>query len=458
MATLIRMPEVAAGATEIVLSKWNVEVGASVKVGDVIAEMETEKAVVDYASDAEGTVYKILVADGASVEVGSPIIILLGAGEDGSAGDALLGGSAAPAAEAAAAPVVEAPVVEAPIATPVVEVRVVEEPAIPTPMAAPIASPVIASTVIASTEGRKFVSPIVRKLSAERGVDLNQIAGTGPDGRIVRRDLEHFLANPTAASAPVVEAAATTAATSASSPAGNPGSALAKQEYSSSYVTVPHTGMRRAIARRLTESKSTVPHFYVTADCKVDSLLELRKRINESSPVKISVNDIVVKAVASALMDVPEANVIFTPEAMHKFESADIAVAVATDGGLLTPVIRGVEKRQLSNLSMEIAELAGRARAGKLRQEELEGGSFAVSNLGMFGTKEFAAILNPPQSGILAVGAASPRAIVEDGQIVVANVMTVTLSADHRAVDGAVAAQWLSAFVKRIENPLSMLV
>jgi pyruvate dehydrogenase E2 component (dihydrolipoamide acetyltransferase) len=216
--------------------------------------------------------------------------------------------------------------------------------------------------------------------------------------------------------------------------------------------------MRRAIARRLTESKSTVPHFYVTADCKVDSLLELRKRINESSPVKISVNDIVVKAVASALMDVPEANVIFTPEAMHKFESADIAVAVATDGGLLTPVIRGVEKRQLSNLSLEISELAGRARAGKLRQEELEGGSFAVSNLGMFGTKEFAAILNPPQSGILAVGAASPRAIVEDGQVVVANIMTVTLSADHRAVDGAVAAQWLSAFVKRIENPLSMLV
>ena len=442
MATLIRMPEVAAGATEIVLSKWNVAVGASVKIGDVVAEMETEKAVVDYASDAEGTVYKILVADGASVEVGSPIMILLGAGEDGSAGDSLLGGAAP--AEPVAASVAE------PIAAPVV-------PSVAAPVAAPIAVPTTAPATAPGNEvGRKFVSPIVRKLSAERGVDLNQIAGTGPDGRVVRRDLEHFLASGGTGS-PAVASAPSVPVTSEAS-ASAPGSAIAKQEYSSSYVTVPHSGMRRAIARRLTESKTTVPHFYVTADCKVDSLLELRKRINESSPVKISVNDIVVKAVASALMDVPEANVIFTPEAMHKFESADIAVAVATDGGLLTPVIRGVEKRQLSNLSMEISELAARARAGKLRQEELEGGSFAVSNLGMYGTKEFAAILNPPQSGILAVGAAAPRAIVEDGEVVVANVMTVTLSADHRAVDGAVAAQWLAAFVKRIENPLSMLV
>jgi len=386
-----------------------------------------------------------LVADGASVEVGSPIMILLGAGEDGSAGDALLGGSAS--AEPVAAPVAE------PVAAPVVA-------PVAAPMAAPVAAPVAAPIAVptaapATSGGRKFVSPIVRKLSAERGVDLNQIAGTGPDGRVVRRDLEHYLATGGAGSTAVAPAAS---APTASEPAVSPGSAIAKQEYSSSYITVPHSGMRRAIARRLTESKTTVPHFYVTADCKVDSLLELRKRINESSPVKISVNDIVVKAVASALMDVPEANVIFTPEAMHKFESADIAVAVATDGGLLTPVIRGVEKRQLSNLSMEISELAARARAGKLRQEELEGGSFAVSNLGMYGTKEFAAILNPPQSGILAVGAAAPRAIVEDGEVVVANVMTVTLSADHRAVDGAVAAQWLAAFVKRIENPLSMLV
>ena len=443
MATLIRMPEVAAGATEIVLSKWNVAVGASVKVGDILAEMETEKAVVDYASEADGTVYKILVADGASVEVGSPIIILLGAGEDGSAGDALLGGSAA--AAPVAAPVAEVPApIAAPVAAPIA-------PPVAAANVSPVGAPVVASVapvVAASTpadNSRQFVSPIVRKIARERGVELTQVAGTGPQGRVVRRDLESFLSS---------GAAATPTATASYSSS----SELAKQEYSSSYVTVPHTGMRRAIARRLTESKSTVPHFYVTADCKVDALLELRKSINESSPVKISVNDIVVKAVASALMDVPESNVVWNAEAMHKYESADIAVAVTTDGGLLTPVIRGVEKRSLSNLSMEISELAGRARAGKLRQEELEGGSFAVSNLGMFGTKEFTAILNPPQSGILAVGAASPRAIVEDGEIVIANIMTVTLSADHRAVDGALAAQWLAAFVRRIENPLSMLV
>jgi pyruvate dehydrogenase E2 component (dihydrolipoamide acetyltransferase) len=427
MATLIKMPEVAAGATEIVLSKWQVAVGATVKVGDVIAEMETEKAVVDYASDAEGTVYKILVADGASVEVGAPILILLGAGEDGTAGDALLGGAAQ-----TAAPVAQpAPVVQAePISAPVVAAT------------APIvqASPV---SVQSTEDSRRFVSPIVRKVARERGVDLAQVPGTGPQGRVVRRDLEAFLASGAAATA--------TASVSASSE-------LARQEYSSGYSTVPHSGMRRAIARRLTESKSTVPHFYVSADCKVDALLSLRKSINESSPVKISVNDIVVKAVASALMDVPESNVVWNPEAMHKYESADIAVAVTTDGGLLTPVVRGVEKRSLSNLSMEITELANRARAGKLRQEELEGGSFAVSNLGMFGTKEFTAILNPPQSGILAVGAAMPQAIVENGEVVVATVMTVTLSADHRAVDGALAAQWMAAFVKRIENPLSMLV
>ncbi|MEY4639355.1 MAG: hypothetical protein RLY13_353, partial [Actinomycetota bacterium] len=325
-------------------------------------------------------------------------------------------------------------------------------PVAPVAPAAPVAAPVSPSAPAATApvdNSRQFVSPIVRKLARERGVELAQVAGTGPQGRVVRRDLESFLAS---------GAGATATATASSSPTYSASSELAKQEYSSSYVTVPHSGMRRAIARRLTESKSTVPHFYVTADCKVDALLELRKSINESSPVKISVNDIVVKAVASALMDVPESNVVWNAEAMHKYESADIAVAVTTDGGLLTPVIRGVEKRSLSNLSMEISELAGRARAGKLRQEELEGGSFAVSNLGMFGTKEFTAILNPPQSGILAVGAASPRAIVEDGEVVIANIMTVTLSADHRAVDGALAAQWLSAFVKRIENPLSMLV
>ena len=432
MATLIRMPEVAAGATEIVLSKWQVGVGSSVKMGDILAEMETEKAIVDYAAEIDGVVHKILVADGSSVEVGSPIMILLSPGEDGSAGDALLGGSAA-----SSAPIAE------PIAAPV------GVPASPMVFEAPVAAPTVAApTLVVSQQDdlRKFVSPIVRKIARERGVEISQLVGTGPQGRVVRRDLEKVLAS----------GAATVADTAGVSYSAS--SELAKQDYSSVYVTVPHTKMRQAIARRLTESKTTVPHFYLTADCKVDALLELRKSINETSSIKISVNDIVVKAVGSALMDVPESNVVWTAEAMYKYESADISIAVTTEGGLFTPVIRGVEKRSLSNLSLEISELASRARAGKLRQEDLEGGSFAVSNLGMFGTQEFSAILNPPQSGILAVGAASPRAIVEDGQVVVANIMTVTLSADHRAVDGALAAQWLSAFVKRIENPLSMLI
>ena len=216
--------------------------------------------------------------------------------------------------------------------------------------------------------------------------------------------------------------------------------------------------MRRAIARRLTESKTTIPHFYLTADCDVAELLELRKKLNEVSQVKISVNDMVIRAVAAAFMDVPEANVVWTQDQMLVYESADIAIAVATDGGLLTPVLRGVEKRSLSNIAASVRDLAERARSGKLRQEELEGGSFAITNLGMYGTEQFNAIINPPQSGILAVGAASERPVVKDGELAVGNVMTVTLSADHRAVDGALAAQWLKAFQFRIENPLTMLV
>lgn len=417
MASLITMPEVAAGATEIVLSRWHVAVGDKVAVGDIIADIETEKASVDYASDSDGVVYKILVDNGASVAVGSPIMVLLSSGEDGSAGDALL--SDAITSDTPATPRDE-------------------------PTGIDVGVTVDADTA-PSEASRALVSPIVRKLAREQGISLEQITGTGPRGRVVRRDLEAFMAGHTN------DVPQTVAATPASS-------AIATQEFSSVYAAIPHTGMRRAIARRLTESKSTVPHFYVTADCRVDSLLELRRSINESSSVKISVNDFVVKAVACALMDVPDANVVWNPEAMHKYETADIAVAVTTEGGLYTPVVRGVEKRSLSNVNMEISDLAARARTGKLRQEELEGGSFTVSNLGMFGTQEFSAILNPPHSGILAVGAASERAVVVEGQIVVANVMTVTLSADHRAIDGALAAQWLAAFVTRIENPLSMLV
>jgi pyruvate dehydrogenase E2 component (dihydrolipoamide acetyltransferase) len=282
------------------------------------------------------------------------------------------------------------------------------------------------------------MSPLVRRLAAERGLDLSTVTGSGPGGRIVRRDIESLSAP--APAAPTAPAAAPAAAADGS------------------YTDVPHTGMRRAIARRLVESKSTVPHFYLVADCRVDALLEFRQRINETAPSKISVNDFVVKAAAAAFRAVPEANAIWTEDATRRFERVDIAVAVAIDGGLITPVVRGVERMSLSSVSASIKELAERGRAGKLKQDEIEGGSFSVSNLGMYGTQEFSAIINPPHAGILAVGAARKAPVVVDDEIVVGTVMTVTLSADHRVLDGALAAQWLAAFVGLIENPVAILV
>jgi pyruvate dehydrogenase E2 component (dihydrolipoamide acetyltransferase) len=418
----IKMPEVAAGATHAVISKWLVAVGAEVVIGQVLVEIETDKAVVEYSAEESGTLIQIVAQDGEEVEVGSVIAEIAATG-------------------AAVTP--PTPVVEAPVAEP-------KSPVVQAPVVA--ASPVLANPVVAAPEKmasdtRKFVSPIARKLAKQLGVDLSLVSGTGPNGRVVRRDVEQqsvaAVADPVITSPPVSQSES---------------KALASQDYSSSYSAIPHSPMRKAIARRLTESKSTVPHFYLTAHCQVDELLELRKRLNEASSIKISVNDMVIRAVAAAFQEVPQANVVWQPDHMLRYESVDLAVAVATDGGLLTPVIRGVEKRSLSNIASTVRELAERSRAGKLRQDELEGGSFAITNLGMFGTEEFSAIINPPQSGILAVGAASERAVVVQGQLAVRTVMTVTLSADHRAVDGALAAQWLSAFQKRIENPLSMLI
>jgi len=422
MATKIKLPEVAAGATHAVISSWLVSVGDTITVGQQLAEIETDKAVVELLAEEAGTILQLIGNPGDEMEVGSTIAVIGAPGEsvDDTAPEA-----------AAEAPVVEQAAPAAPIATP----------------AAPIAEPALAAAPAAPVAdgARKLVSPIARKLAKENNLDITAIQGTGPGGRVVKRDV---LANvgqvPAAPAAPAAPASSS--------------KELASQEYSSTYSTIPHTSMRKAIARRLTESKSTVPHFYLNADCKVDELLNLRKKINESSPIKISVNDMVVRAVAAAFMDVPEANVVWTPDAMMRYESVDISIAVSTDGGLLTPVLRGVEKRSLSNIAGTILDLAERSRAGKLRQEELEGGSFAITNLGMFGTSSFSAIINPPQSGILAVGAASQQAVVVDGELTIANIMSVTLSADHRAVDGALAAKWLAAFKTRIENPLTMLI
>lgn len=442
MATQIKLPEVAAGATHAVISSWQVAVGDQVVVGQQLAEIETDKAVVELLAETAGTILELIGKPGDEMEVGSTIAMVGEAGESAAAPEPVTPVAEAPAPSAAA-----------PFASPVVS-------PVASPVASPVSEPVATPAEPVQVSGRQRVSPIARKLAKDAGVDVSQITGTGPSGRVVRRDVEASVANGTAAAQPAAPVAASpVAAPQAAAPVSTSASKeLASQEYSSTYSTVPHTSMRKAIARRLTESKSTVPHFYLNADCKVDELLALRKKINESSQVKISVNDMVVRAVAAAFEDVPDANVVWGPDAMIKYESVDISIAVSTDGGLLTPVIRGVEKRSLSNIARTITDLAERSRAGKLRQEELNGGSFAVTNLGMYGTSSFSAILNPPQSGILAVGAAGPKAVVVDGEITIATIMSVTLSADHRAVDGALAAQWLAAFKARIENPLTMLI
>jgi pyruvate dehydrogenase E2 component (dihydrolipoamide acetyltransferase) len=407
MATVVRMPEVLANTGDATIQTWLVTVGQEIAIGDPIAEIETEKAVVEYAAEVEGILSKLLVEPGATIAVGEPIALVLAPGEKDAAVDPGLLADTTPRDPESAAPALET------VAVPV------------------------------ETNGRRlFATPLVRKLAQEKGIDLKSVTGTGPGGRIVRRDLDRL-------PAPAPAAAASPTA---------PRRAEERTTETATYVDTPLTGMRKAIARRHTESKATVPYVYVTADCRVDSLLDLRRSVNDAGTVKVSVNDFVLKAVAGALVEVPEANAIWNGDSIRRFTGVDVAVAVAVDGGLLTPVLRRVDALPLSAISARIADVATRARAGRIQQRELEGGSFAVSNLGMYGVTEFSAILNPPHSGILAVGAAGERPVVVDGELAVGTVMTVTLSADHRVIDGAVAAQWMAAFVRRIENPLLILI
>jgi pyruvate dehydrogenase E2 component (dihydrolipoamide acetyltransferase) len=418
MAQFIRMPSVMANATDAVLSEWLKEPGEQVAIGDPLAEIETDKAVVEYAAEVEGTIGRLLVEAGERVVVGDPIVVVLQDGEDPSAIPD--GGDPDPAPETPDAP---APPPASAVKQPTND-----------PGRAERTEP---NTVAGKhPKGRIFATPIARRVAAERSVDLALLTGTGPNGRIVRRDVEAYNA------APATGASRTDAASA-----------------SGGHRDVALTGMRRAIAQRLTESKSTIPHFYVTAHVRVDRLLALRQEVNSSSPRRISVNDFVVKAVAAALVEVPAANVRWNGDSIRYFESVDVAVAVAVDNGLLTPVVRGVERLRLTELSTQIAQLADSARSGRIQQHELEGGSFAVSNLGMHGVDEFSAIINPPQAGILAVAAAKPQPVVgEDGQLSVGNVMTMTLSADHRVIDGAIAAQWIAVLVDRLQNPISLLL
>ena len=414
MATLLRMPEVAANATHATLQAWTKNEGDPVAVGDCIAEIETDKAVVELNADTAGVMGRQLIRAGQDVEVGAGIGVLLVNGETHVDIDALIA-SAAPNASNAAPDEASA--------------EVTPFPALVSGAAAPTAQ---------TSPARVFASPVARRLASERGLDLSTLKGSGPNGRIVKRDID--LAHSTAAPAALARPTA-----SAPQPAG-------------AFTEVPHSNMRRTIAQRLTESKSTIPHFYLTVDCRMERLLALRAEINATAPRKVSVNDFIVRAVAVTLHDVPEANVGWTDAAMRRYHHADIAVAVSTDAGLITPIVRAAETKSLSVISAEIADLAARARATRLRPDEYQGGSFSVSNLGMHGVAEFSAIINPPQAAILAVGATQAVAVIEDGIVQGAQVMRCTLSVDHRAIDGALAAQWLTAFKRLIENPLSMLI
>jgi pyruvate dehydrogenase E2 component (dihydrolipoyllysine-residue acetyltransferase) len=422
MASVVRMPSVLAGASEAAIASWLVAPGDSVAVGQPLAEIETEKALVEYAAEEAGVVGRLVLAVGDTGEIGDAIAVLVADGETDADIDAALG-------------------TETPAPPPS---RTWSMGHRPPKSVVDGTSTTNGHQPGADSRGRIFASPLVRKIAGERGIDLAAIAGTGPNGRIVRRDLEQFLAaRPERAEPEPVQA---------------PAPVQASTPVVVGDRLVPHTPMRRAIARRLTESKATIPHFYMVTECVVDELLELRKRINESAPVKISVNDFVVMAAGAAFRDVPEANVTWSDEGLVEHGRVDISIAVATEGGLVTPVLRGVDGKRLSDIARESQDLAGRARERRLRQDELEGGTLSVSNLGMYGTLEFSGIINPPQSGLLAVGAAKQQPVVTDGAVTVATVMRCTLSIDHRALDGALAARWLAAFTTRLEHPLGTIV
>lgn len=420
MSVNVTMPALSPTMTEGTVAKWLIAVGETVHSGEVIAEIETDKATMEVESIEDGVVAHILVEAGSeNVAVGTVIAILAEAGE---AVDTI---SATPVTAAAD----EAPA-ETPANTPANTPALVKE------------TPAVAQTSAAETSKRIFATPLARRIAANKGIALDGLTGSGPHGRILRRDVE---AAPAAPAVQITPASANVMASSAATGASE---------------LVANSQMRQVIASRLQQSKQQAPHFYVTVDCQIDTLLAARRALNEKAPdgVKISLNDLIIRAAAMALMAVPDANVAYEDTHTRRFQHADICMAVAIDGGLVTPVIWAAETMGLAALSQTTADLASRARQGQLRAAEYTGGSFTISNLGMFGVREFAAVINPPQGAILAVGAGEQRPVVVDGALTVATVMTVTLSADHRAIDGAVAAQWLQSFKGFVENPVTMLL
>jgi pyruvate dehydrogenase E2 component (dihydrolipoamide acetyltransferase) len=441
----ITMPALSPTMEEGKLAKWLVKEGDKVKSGDVLAEIETDKATMEVEAVDEGIVAKLMVAAGTEgVKVNAVIAVLAGEGEDASA--AAKAPISPPAGEMSAKPTEGGaqPTAAAPV--------VIQAPATLSPVATP-----------AKPEGeRTFASPLARRVAKDAGVNVVSITGSGPRGRVVKADVDAAISGGTAKASGAPAASATT-------PKGMSDDQVLKLFVEGSYELVAHDGMRKTIAKRLQESKQTIPHFYASVDCELDALLAVRTQMNAGAPVtktdkgdvpayKISVNDMVIKAMALSLRDVPDANVSWTDTNMVKHRHVDVGVAVSIPGGLITPIIRSAELKTLSAISLEMRDLGARAKARKLKPEEYQGGTTAISNMGMMGVKNFAAVVNPPHATILAVGAGEERVVVKSGEMKIANVMTVTLSTDHRAVDGALGAELLGAFKRYIENPLSMLV
>ncbi len=438
------------------LAKWLVKEGDTVKSGDILAEIETDKATMEFEAVDEGRIGKLLVPEGAEgVKVNAPIATLVGEGEKA---------DAAPDISAAMNSIKDA-------------VHAESKPAAPPPKAAPAAKPEAqpaapmakdpappAKAVAPSTDHRVFASPLARRIAENKGIDLAALQGSGPRGRIIKADVEAAKPGAKVPAAAPARTEAAPASAPAATVAGIPPLPDARAFFKPEDIEeIPHDAMRKAIARRLTSAKTLIPHYYLTIDCRIDNLMATRARLNETSPkgdgaFKLSVNDFVVKACALSLMRVPEVNASWTDNAMLRHKHADVGVAVALDFGLITPIVFRAEEKGLAVISNEVKALAERARTKKLKPSEFEGGTFAISNLGMFGIKDFTAVINPPHAAIMAVGAGEKRAVVNGDKVEAATVMTVTLSCDHRVIDGATGARFLQAFRQFIEEPASMLL
>jgi pyruvate dehydrogenase E2 component (dihydrolipoamide acetyltransferase) len=426
MATNILMPALSPTMTEGNLARWLKQEGERIKAGDVIAEIETDKATMEVEAVDEGILGRILVPAGTQgVKVNDVIAVLVEAGEAVPAAGA--------ATKAAPAPTAPAPVAAAPAA------------------AAPAPAP--------ASGDRVFASPLARRMAAQAGLDIGQIAGSGPNGRIVKADVDAALSRgpaPVAAAAPIAAPAPVAAP--------RPATQVATVAITAPHTAVPNSSIRKVIARRLAESKATIPHFYVSADVEIDALLKIRADLNARSPkdgpgaYKLSVNDLVIKATAVTLRRFPNVNAMWTEDAILQLHDVDISVAVSIPDGLITPIVKGADIKGLAAISNEMKDLAARAKTGKLKPAEFQGGGFSISNMGMYGVRDFAAIINPPQAGILAVSAGEQRPVVKNGALAIATVMTLTLSVDHRVIDGALAAEFLQALKRNIEDPLSLML